>query len=98
MGRYSAACIRCMMGQPTSMGILAPTQQAALSASSDANGVLAIAVTPDLIGASYQIYTAEGLLVEQGILSDMQQWVNIAHLPYGYYILTVGQQAVKVKR
>ena len=98
MGRYSAACIRCMMGQPTSTGILAPTQQAALSASSDAYGVLAIAVTPDLIGASYQIYTAEGLLVEQGILSDMQQWVNIAHLPYGYYILTVGQQAVKVKR
>jgi len=98
MGRYSAACIRCMMGQPTSTGILAPTQQAALSASSDANGVLAIAVTPDLIGASYQIYTAEGLLVEQGILSDMQQWVNIAHLPYGYYILTVDQQAVKVKR
>lgn len=98
MGRYSAACIRCMMEQPASTGILAPTQQVALSASSDASGVLAISVSSDLIGADYQLYTAEGLLVEQGILSDMQLWINIAHLPNGYYILTVGQQAVKVKR
>ena len=55
-------------------------------------------MSSDLIGADYQLYTAEGLLVEQGILSDMQLWINIAHLPNGYYILTVGQQAVKVKR
>ena len=98
MGRYSAACIRCMMGQPTSTEIQTPAQQVALSASSDANGVLAISVTPDLVGASYNLYTTEGLVVNRGILSDTQQWINIAHLPHGYYILTAGQQSVRVVR
>lgn len=98
MGRYSAACIRCMMGQPTSTEIQTPAQQVALSASSDANGVLAISVTPDLVGASYNLYTTEGLLVNRGILSNTQQWINIAHLPHGYYILTAGQQSVRVVR
>lgn len=98
IGRYSAACIRCMMGQPSLTAIQTPAQQETLSASSDANGVLAISVTPDLVGASYNLYSTEGLLVNRGILSDTQQWINIAHLPHGYYILTVGQQSIRVLR
>lgn len=99
MGRYSAACIRCMMEEPSTVGTLPPSRPAmTLRVTKDGDGILSLAVTPDLVGVSYNLYTMEGTLIERGIISETQQWLNVAHLPHDYYILAVGKQTIKVER
>lgn len=59
---------------------------------------LTINAGDEKLPANYRITDAQGKIIKTGILSVVQQKVNVQDLRAGIYFLQVGEQVIKLKK